>query len=52
MTQSKTLSVKEQTHLDSLKRALLQSPAKKIMTALKLSNLCKKLFSAANTKQK
>jgi len=52
MVKAKTLTVKEQTFIDSLKRALQQSPAEKILTALRLSNLSFKLFKAAAKKKK
>jgi len=51
MSQAKALTVKEQTLLDSLRRALRQSPAEKIKISLKLSNLCYKLFKAAKRKK-
>jgi hypothetical protein len=52
MTAGKALTIKEQTLLDSLKRASRQSPAEKIKLSLKLSNFCFKLFDAANRKGK
>jgi hypothetical protein len=50
MPQAKTLSVREQLYLDSLKRAARQTPAAKIRAALKLSNVCLKLFAATGKK--
>jgi hypothetical protein len=50
MSQAKTLSVREQLYLDSLKLAARQSPAEKIRAALKLSDVCLKLFAATGKK--
>jgi len=52
MAHGKSISIKEQTLLDSLKRALRQSPAEKIRISLQLSNLCSKLFKAVERKKK
>jgi len=52
MSHGKAISIREQTFLDSLKRALRQSAADKIRIALKLSNLCYKLFKATSKNKK
>lgn len=45
------MSLREQIDLDSLRRAVRRSAAEKIRAALKLSNLCFKLFKAAKKKK-
>jgi len=50
MSSEKSLTIKEQTFIDSLKRALRQTAAEKIRISLKLSNLCFKLFKVAKKK--
>jgi hypothetical protein len=52
MSNSKALTIREQTVLDSLERAMRQKPATKIRLSLKLSNLCFKLYKAASKKKK
>ena len=51
MTNGKSLTIREETMLDSLKKAVKQSPAEKIKISLKLSNLCFKLSRAAARKK-
>jgi len=51
MSNPKALSVKEQTVIDALKKALHLSPAEKIRASLQLSGLCSKLFKSAAKKK-
>jgi len=46
MSKEKALSIRDRTLIDSLERAMRQTPAEKIKSSLKLSNLCFKLFDA------